>query len=196
MNNCLRCGNATKNPKFCSTSCAASFNNKIVKIKKKPRCLNCGLNIARGHKYCNNKCQGEYIWKTNTIPKILRGECKSLKTIKKYLFEVRGEACEACSTTKDWNGKKLTLQADHIDGNYYNNKVENIKILCPNCHSQTDTHSRNKINVGTKVTDAELMECLKYANGKIGKALAKANLPTNKDGYRRARQLLAAEGIL
>ena len=38
-----------------------------------------------------------------------------------------------------YNGKPLTLQLDHIDGNPINNNLENLRFLCPNCHSQTDT---------------------------------------------------------
>ena len=45
---------------------------------------------------------------------------------------------------KENNGKKITLQLDHIDGDNNNNKLENLRFLCPNCHSQTETHSVKK----------------------------------------------------
>lgn len=48
--------------------------------------------------------------------------------------------CSICGLENVWEGKKLTLQLDHIDGNYNNNKLENLRFLCPNCHSQTDTY--------------------------------------------------------
>jgi hypothetical protein len=38
-----------------------------------------------------------------------------------------------------WNGKDLVLQVDHIDGDWYNNSIENLRFLCPNCHTQTET---------------------------------------------------------
>jgi len=67
--------------------------------------------------------------------------------LKKYLFRfgIKEEKCEECGQKTIWNGKPLVLQLDHIDGNSQNNKLENIRIVCPNCHSQTSTFcSKNK----------------------------------------------------
>lgn len=52
-------------------------------------------------------------------------------------FNLKEYKCECCGIT-EWNGENITLQLHHIDGNSYNNTLENLKILCPNCHSQTD----------------------------------------------------------
>lgn len=43
-----------------------------------------------------------------------------------------------------WDGKKLTLHLEHKDGNHRNNKIDNLEILCPNCHSQTSTYNTRK----------------------------------------------------
>jgi len=53
--------------------------------------------------------------------------------------------CEECSIN-EWNGKKIVLELDHIDGNKNNNLLENLRILCPNCHSQTPTFRGRKVN--------------------------------------------------
>jgi endogenous inhibitor of DNA gyrase (YacG/DUF329 family) len=108
-------------------------------------CIHCGK--ENGWKktsynmYCNNACQGAYKWINETIPRIERGECthNSGGVLKKYLFEKRGDKCEDCGTGSIWNGKPLVLQLDHIDGDSDNNHPTNLRLLCPNCHTQTET---------------------------------------------------------
>ena len=47
--------------------------------------------------------------------------------------------CASCGTLPVWQGKPLTLQVDHVNGDKHNNQRENLRFMCPNCHSQTDT---------------------------------------------------------
>lgn len=49
------------------------------------------------------------------------------------------ELCSECGVNPTWRGKPLRLVVDHIDGNWNNNLIENLRFLCPNCHSQTET---------------------------------------------------------
>ena len=57
---------------------------------------------------------------------------------KKLIDEILGPKCVECGCGKIWNNKKLILQIDHINGCPSDNRLENLRVLCPNCHSQTD----------------------------------------------------------
>lgn len=48
--------------------------------------------------------------------------------------------CKSCGLGEEWNNSKLTLEVDHVDGDCSNNLLTNLRWLCPNCHSQTDTN--------------------------------------------------------
>jgi hypothetical protein len=50
------------------------------------------------------------------------------------------ERCALCGTSPTWRGRRLPLEVDHLDGNWRNNRIENLRLLCPNCHSTTDTY--------------------------------------------------------
>lgn len=79
---------------------------------------------------------------------ILSGEYPHFQTyklknrlLKEGLLENK---CAICGV-KEWNNKQLNLELDHIDGNRVNHELINLRLLCPNCHSQTDTYrSKNK----------------------------------------------------
>jgi hypothetical protein len=82
--------------------------------------------------------------------------------IKNKLFDsgIKENKCEECGLT-EWNGKKISLHLDHINGDNLDHRIENIRILCPNCHSQTETYCKSK----HKCSSSELRK-KKYDNKK------------------------------
>lgn len=67
----------------------------------------------------------------------------SLSQLKKHLITLRGHKCEICNNS-EWLDKQIKLELHHIDGFRDNNKEENLQLLCPNCHSYTDTWRNSK----------------------------------------------------
>ena len=63
------------------------------------------------------------------------------KLIKSNILE---DKCSECGLGNIWNNKSIALQLDHINGDHTDNRIENLRILCPNCHSQTSTFCKNK----------------------------------------------------
>ncbi len=71
-------------------------------------------------------------WCEHHVGMLMRGKLKLplLRSGRKY-------ECEECQCDGMWQGKELALQVDHRDGDSRNNRLENLRFLCPNCHAQT-----------------------------------------------------------
>lgn len=87
--------------------------------------------------------------KLNNVKKedILKENCKHQRTVlRRYIIKnnLIPYKCAICGCT-EWQGKTLSLELDHINGINNDNRLENLRFLCPNCHSQTSTYgSRNQ----------------------------------------------------
>jgi hypothetical protein len=140
--------------KFCNHSCAATFNNiKRGNASRKmlsAQCLHCNKEFTyrESHQkglYCSHQCQRDYAFSTTITQKVLTGASNvGVRTRKKVLSKIKGYCCSICNL-KEWMNKPITLQLDHIDGNSDNNDIDNLRLLCPNCHSQTETFCARNI---------------------------------------------------
>ena len=124
---------------------------------KKGICLNCGCeyNIYSSSKgkFCSSKCHAEYRYKRyienwkNGEESGLNGEYGISRHIKRYLFDKYNCSCQICG----WNEVNpftgnIPLEIHHIDGDYTNNKEENLQLLCPNHHSLTESFKNHNKN--------------------------------------------------
>ena len=131
---------------FCSSNCAATYNNKQRTQKLPENCILCGQSLNKGSKsYCSRKChrQFEYLkmiadWQTGLLSGV-SGKILQVKNfIRKYMLELVDDKCSKCG----WGvihptTLRCPLEINHIDGNPLNNDISNLEVLCPNCHSLT-----------------------------------------------------------
>lgn len=136
--------------KFCSQSCAATYNNLLKGKTSKPEiiCKNCSRPFkAYKGQFCSSICSSEF--KSNTVKqsifqKIDKNEelsgsiCSKQAWLKKYIIEKKGNKCSNCGwDTVNTFTNKIPIELDHIDGDCDNNELINLRLLCPNCHSLT-----------------------------------------------------------
>lgn len=116
-------------------------------------CLNCEDEFSyspskKKGKYCSNNCFQE-ARKKEKLALWLTGALMSDRTAKTLLLYT-APFCEECGVGQEWNGKPLSLQLDHVNGDSEWNHISNCRLLCPNCHSQTDTFGSKNIGAASR----------------------------------------------
>lgn len=127
------------------------FHNQTNKY-----CKCCGRILRKRQKvFCTNKCQTEYEyrdyiqkWK-NGLENGMSGKYGLSHRIKRYIFEKYDYKCSKCG----WHEvnpftENIPLEIHHKDGNYMNNHENNLELLCPNCHSLTETYKNGNKGKG------------------------------------------------
>lgn len=167
--------NEIKNTLGCSKStisyyCSEGQKEKNLQRTKKKRaglageplklitdtCIRCGTKVKKNaKKFCSHSCQ-RLDEKEGIIERWLKreevghsGKLNALRsTIRDYILEKANYTCSICGWNKRHpvDGKPL-VEIDHIDGNSLNSFEDNLRVLCPNCHSETPTfRARNKVS--------------------------------------------------
>lgn len=108
------------------------------------KCKNCQVESKKRSAkiYCSNACQKAYERKIR-FENIEAGNLEGIaeRRIRDYLIAKHGAKCVKCGWDKvNPVTGKCPIELEHIDGNSQNNKLENLCLLCPNCHSLTPTY--------------------------------------------------------
>lgn len=155
--------------RFCDRSCSTRFSSNVNRKEKNRKiastlrvhpefvkCRKCEVLFVPGKTGGAVHCETHMQYnRNNKNPSFDR--IKTDASRREYLKRERGHKCEVCKR-KSWMKKKIPLELDHIDGDCRNNIKENLRLICPNCHAQTDTYKGK--NVG-RVKDSKRQQTQK-----------------------------------
>lgn len=132
-------------------------------------CLNCGKDFQwmpsqTSGKYCCHDCQI-----THSLKEKIDSGNFSKSNAMTYFKRTKEYKCSECGIT-EYNGKSIRLQIDHIDGNNSDHRQKNLRYLCPNCHTQTETWGvKNVSEEGAKRLKEASILGNKIKRGKVPK---------------------------
>lgn len=118
------------------------------------QCKKCSKELKSGI-WCSKDCQT--IFRREEKIKLwlegkhngMRGKTSTAYWIKYYLKKERGNKCEQCGWGEENKHTNLVpIELDHIDGDFTNNAIKNLRLLCPNCHSLTESYKGGNKNKG------------------------------------------------
>lgn len=192
------CGNLAKYQLKNGRWCCSQHHNSCPAIRKKNSTA-----VKEAHKE-NKFCTPEMFSKEATAKRVAgwyKAYKEKLNTTafdklpfsakRNIVLEEQEGKCIHCGIS-DWNDKPIVLELDHINGDNQNNKRNNMRFLCPNCHSQTASFRGRNIAIGggqTKVSDKELIEAIKTTDNPR-QALIKCNLTPKGGNYKRVYKLM------
>ncbi len=201
MKICPKC-NIEHNNKglFCSRSHANSRNFSEESKKKKSAANKkffSSLSDVERIKFAHSKIEKQdFIQTQNNATNVKRlqawnkpYEDMSIGSLRKRLLHESNYKCNICNQGTEYNGKYLTLELDHIDGDNKNNTRENLRILCPNCHSQTPTFRARNIK-SNKIFNLDKLTELLIKHKFASPALRELGFQNNENKMRIANEIL------
>lgn len=141
---------------------------------------------SKGRTFYNNK---------DKLYKYESGEIKiNSDALRKFLFkyEFKKPICEKCGNS-EWNGLPIPTQLHHVDANSKNNKLENLQILCPNCHAQTDSYRNKRGKTRHRIEDSIILDLIDKSTS-ITQICKKSGLCIAKANFDRIRNLIEKSG--
>lgn len=203
---CQQCSKETANLKFCSSSCAATFNNKrrgprteITKKKisqslkqsekqKKQFTPDRRRQISENSKRVAEKLKSKYDENLLLIP----FDQLKFDRLRRRVFLEHNKQCNSCKLDV-WLEKEIPYELNHINGNNKDNNRLNLEALCPNCHALTDTwRGRNKNNeskIRNKIDNELLLQRLIEFNWNMRQALLSLNVAAKGGNYSKCHFL-------
>jgi hypothetical protein len=197
MKNCKKCGNEFEPMKglinYCSLECRNSRTWSDEDKKKK------SISAKNSEKVkISNKNRPKDFWikigekrKENHRKEILQSNYDDLSFNRlryRILYE-QDNKCNCCGLS-EWLNEPIILELEHKDGNHFNNERSNLEMICPNCHSLTNTwRGRNKTNKRLKISDEELFHSLLKNEWNMRQSLIEVGLAPKGGNYNRCHKL-------
>jgi hypothetical protein len=125
---------------FCSRSCANSRNWTEEQNEKRKDSIVKTLSLKTPEELKRDTEKATLASSEKRRKNLLESPTTALShnRIRKKIYSEQNGKCDCCGIS-EWQEKPIVLELDHIDGDNKNNKRENLRMLCPNCHSQTPT---------------------------------------------------------
>ena len=158
--------------RFCNEKCAKSFSSreKRLEINQKVSITLTGRKcwVPRANRKCNFTDAGRIKAGETTAKKrreknkelLKSGNLTRAGTIRPFLLKEQENKCAICGIDNIWNGRILTFDVDHINGDSADFSRKNLRVICPNCHRQTETFGGK--NMGRGNTREYMKKYLSY----------------------------------